>query len=70
MSTQKTTVINDADGRERVVVELPTDKGLPTEIVKVPKRIVTHRVAKKGSAGKPVRLNGKSYAVRTPKKRK
>ena len=69
MSTQKTTTIYDADGRERVVVELPADKGLPTKIVKTPKKITTHVENEKGSSGEPMDdLNGKNYKVRTPKK--
>jgi hypothetical protein len=58
-------IAKDDDGsRERVIVE--TDKGLPQEIVKVPKRIVTHRSRKKGSNGKSMNLNGKDYGKKIP----
>jgi len=60
MSEQKEIAsVQDGDARERIIVE--TDSGIPTEIVKVPKRIVTHRSRKKGSNGKPLNLNGKDY---------
>jgi hypothetical protein len=47
MAEQKEVAIakDDGDTRERVIVE--TENGIPTEIIKVPKRIVTHRSKKK-----------------------
>ena len=60
-------VVKDGGGRERVEV-INNDKGLPKKIVKTPKKIVTNRKAKKGSKGRPMKLNGKSYKkVRTPR---
>lgn len=59
MSAQKETIVKDADGRERVVTE--TDKGLPKEIVRSPKKIKLHRQSKTGSKGRPINLTNKDY---------
>jgi len=64
---QITKTVVDGDGRERVVV-INNDKGLPSKIIKTPKKITTHRKAKSGSRGKPLNLNSRDYRkVRTPR---
>lgn len=54
------------DGSGYVPAKPDLSSGLPTEIVKVPKRIVTHRSKKKGSNGKPLSLNVKDYGKAIP----
>jgi len=64
---QITKTVVDGGARERVIV-INNDKELPKRIVKTPKKITTNRKDEKGSNGKPMNLNGKSYKiVRTPR---
>jgi hypothetical protein len=73
MSENIELVANDGSGLVPVKVDKNTglpinvaSTGLPTEIINVPKRIVTHRSKKKGSNGKPLNLNVKDYGKSLP----